>query len=214
MWGDGVEWGGGCVLGRLVSGDHAHLLLPAGDGTDRRARRKQGVQHCLAAPLTCCAVVQLPSPHITRSLDPTAAATHTPCSPAPSAPARFEEPGGANIISHPRVIEGTVRKEESKRKRQREAKKQRQAAEEEERRTEVKRLKNEKRRDIEDRLSKLQQVGRSSAGHCTSTRCGGASMLLMPGQQCATSAMPVSPSWRGVQARGLLCTCLPGCSRR
>jgi hypothetical protein len=95
--------------------------------------------------------------------------SHTLCSPAALTLARFEEPGGANIISHPRVIEGTVRKEESKRKRQREAKKQRQAAEEEERRTEVKRLKNEKRRDIEDRLSKLQQVGRSSAGHGSHT---------------------------------------------
>jgi hypothetical protein len=85
---------------------------------------------------------------------------HPPPDPPPCTPARrFEEPGGANIISHPRVIEGAVRKEESKRKRQREAKKQRQAEEEAARAEAVKRLKGEKKRDIEGRLGRLQQVG-------------------------------------------------------
>jgi protein KRI1 len=54
-------------------------------------------------------------------------------------------------VSYPRQIEGAVRKPDDRRKRAREAKKQRQAAAEEARREEVKRLKNLKKREIEDK---------------------------------------------------------------
>lgn len=64
---------------------------------------------------------------------------------------RFEEPGGAAIVTHPRQIEGTVRKEDDRRRRARAEKAARQAAEEEARRAEVRRLKNLKKAEIEDK---------------------------------------------------------------
>jgi protein KRI1 len=54
-------------------------------------------------------------------------------------------------VGYPRVIEGVVRKPDDRRKRQRDAKKERLQVAEEERREEVKRLKNLKRREIEER---------------------------------------------------------------
>lgn len=71
--------------------------------------------------------------------------------PLPRTRARFEEPGGAHIVGYPRVIEGAVRKPDDRRKRQREAKKERLKAAEEQRREELKRLKNLKKKEIEDK---------------------------------------------------------------
>ncbi|KAF5829462.1 hypothetical protein DUNSADRAFT_16043 [Dunaliella salina] len=71
---------------------------------------------------------------------------------------RFEEPGTAKIASHPRVIEGTVRKEDDRRKRQREAKKQRKEAEMAQHAEEIKRLKNLKKKEIEEKLALIHKV--------------------------------------------------------
>ena len=64
---------------------------------------------------------------------------------------RFEEPGGSTISGHPRVVEGTLRKEPEARKRQREARAARQAELQLGLQEEVKRLKNLKMREIQDR---------------------------------------------------------------
>uniref|UniRef100_A0A7S3VJ15 Kri1-like C-terminal domain-containing protein n=1 Tax=Dunaliella tertiolecta TaxID=3047 RepID=A0A7S3VJ15_DUNTE len=71
---------------------------------------------------------------------------------------RFEEPGTAKIASHPRVIEGIVRKEDDRRKRQREAKKQRKEAEMAQHAEEIKRLKNLKKKEIEEKLALIHKV--------------------------------------------------------
>ena len=68
-----------------------------------------------------------------------------------SSPRRFEEPGGVGISGHPRVIEGTVRKEDDRRKRKRAEKAERVKEQEERHRDEVKRLKNLKKKEIEDK---------------------------------------------------------------
>ncbi|KXZ47073.1 hypothetical protein GPECTOR_38g310 [Gonium pectorale] len=81
---------------------------------------------------------------------------------------RYEEPGADRIVTHPRNIEGTVRKPEEKRKRQRDAKKQRLEAAENEAREDVKRLKNLKKQEIESRLDKLRQVAGAAAPASTS----------------------------------------------
>lgn len=64
---------------------------------------------------------------------------------------RFEEPGGTDIAGHPRVVEGAVRKEDDRRKRKRAEKAERLKAQEEQHREEVKRLKNLKKKEIEDK---------------------------------------------------------------
>jgi protein KRI1 len=71
---------------------------------------------------------------------------------------RFEQPGAAQIVGHPRVIEDVVRKKDDKRARKRREKAERKAAEEAERREEVKRLKNLKKAEIQDKLLAVQQV--------------------------------------------------------
>lgn len=76
---------------------------------------------------------------------------------------RFEEPGGGQLVTHPRQLEGTIRKEDDRRKRQRAEKAARKAAEEESRRAEVKRLKNLKKAEIEDRLHEVQTVAGAAA---------------------------------------------------
>jgi protein KRI1 len=64
---------------------------------------------------------------------------------------RFEEPGGARIISHPRVIGDSVRKQDERRKRQRDAKAARLQAEREVQQEELKQLKNIKKQEIEEK---------------------------------------------------------------
>lgn len=64
---------------------------------------------------------------------------------------RFEEPGGIAIATHPRMVEGSVRRVDDTRKRQREAKKARQAEAEATHNEEIKRLKNLKKKEIEDK---------------------------------------------------------------
>eukprot|EP00887_Chlorella_sp_A99_P002553 scaffold6.g2553.t1 len=94
---------------------------------------------------------------------------------------RFEEPGGAEarlrhaaswlarerlalprppaqIVTHPRKLEGTVRKEDDRRRRARAEKAARKVAEEAARREEVKRLKNLKRQEIEERMTRVRRV--------------------------------------------------------
>jgi protein KRI1 len=76
---------------------------------------------------------------------------------------RYEEPGGAQIATYPRQVEGTVRKEDDRRKRQREAKAARAAAAEEARAADLRRLKNLKKREIETRLGEVQAVAGAAA---------------------------------------------------
>ncbi|PNH07982.1 Protein KRI1 [Tetrabaena socialis] len=81
---------------------------------------------------------------------------------------RFEEPGADRIITHPRTIEGIVRKPDEKRKRQRNAKKERLAEAEDAAQGEVKRLKNLKKLQIEDRLGKLRNMAGAAAPQAAS----------------------------------------------
>ncbi|KAL4445294.1 hypothetical protein ABPG77_011119 [Micractinium sp. CCAP 211/92] len=76
---------------------------------------------------------------------------------------RFEEPGAAAIITYPRNVEGTVRKEDDRRKRKRQEKAERLAAEEEQRRADVRRLKNLKKAEIEEKLQEIQSVAGKAA---------------------------------------------------
>jgi len=76
---------------------------------------------------------------------------------------RYEEPGSGQLVTHPRQIEGTVRKEDDRRKKTRAEKAARKLAEEEERRSEVKRLKNLKKAEIEGRLQELKNVAGAAA---------------------------------------------------
>eukprot|EP00892_Ulva_mutabilis_P001580 jgi/Ulvmu1/11422/UM075_0086.1 len=76
---------------------------------------------------------------------------------------RSEEPRGAEIRTYPRQIEGLVRHEESRRRRQRESKRTRQEEREAQRADEVKRLKNLKKAEVGDALSKLASVSGKGA---------------------------------------------------
>ncbi|KAA6422645.1 MAG: hypothetical protein FRX49_07505 [Trebouxia sp. A1-2] len=64
---------------------------------------------------------------------------------------RFEEEGGRQMITHPRILENTVRKTDDRRKRKRAEKAQRKAAQESIQQQEVKRLKNLKGQQIQER---------------------------------------------------------------
>lgn len=74
----------------------------------------------------------------------------------------LQEAGGANIVTHPRQIEGSVRKADDRRKRKREEKADRQKVELSQREQELKRLKNLKKQDIHDR-----RAIRSASAACT-----------------------------------------------
>jgi protein KRI1 len=76
---------------------------------------------------------------------------------------RFEEPGGNTLSTHPRQIEGTVRKEDDRRKQKRKEKKERLQAEEEKRRAELRRLKNLKKAEIGGKLKEIQKVAGKAA---------------------------------------------------
>lgn len=76
-------------------------------------------------------------------------------------------------MSYPRTIDGAVRKPDDRRKRARDAKKARKDAEEAARREEVKRLKNLKRAEIEDRWGGGRGAGIRVARGGVSAACAG-----------------------------------------
>ncbi|DBA96751.1 TPA: hypothetical protein ACH3X1_015590 [Trebouxia sp. C0004] len=71
---------------------------------------------------------------------------------------RFEEEGGRQMVTHPRILENTVRKTDDRRKRKRAEKAQRKAAQESIQQQEVKRLKNLKGRQIQERLQRIRDI--------------------------------------------------------
>jgi protein KRI1 len=72
---------------------------------------------------------------------------------------RYEQPGGDQITTFSRHIEGSMRREpDSKRKSLREAKKNREGIEKERQREELKRLKNLKRAEIGEKLKRIQAI--------------------------------------------------------
>ncbi|CAO3606946.1 unnamed protein product [Cunninghamella echinulata] len=71
---------------------------------------------------------------------------------------RYEEGDSTQIITHARDIPGSVRRKESKRKRERERKKAKKQALKEQKLEEIKRLKNEKRKEIHERLLEIQKI--------------------------------------------------------
>ncbi|KAF7724138.1 KRRI-Interacting protein 1 [Apophysomyces ossiformis] len=70
---------------------------------------------------------------------------------------RFEEEGSAQIVSHERNPEGSVRRKESKRKRERERKKLKKEKERQEKKAEMERLKAEKIKEIQERLKEIKK---------------------------------------------------------
>lgn len=70
---------------------------------------------------------------------------------------RFEEPGAANIVSHPRNLATTVRRTDDSRKTARELKKEREAAKAAAFEEETKRKKGKMRREIDMRLQALKE---------------------------------------------------------
>lgn len=70
---------------------------------------------------------------------------------------RFEEPGSSTIVTHPRNIDTLVRREDDTRKTKRQQKEERKAAEKAAREEETRRLKGEKRREMEKLVKSLKQ---------------------------------------------------------
>ncbi|KAK9842076.1 hypothetical protein WJX81_007399 [Elliptochloris bilobata] len=83
---------------------------------------------------------------------------------------RFQEPGGGNIVSYARQVEGVVRKADDRRTRARESKAARLAAEAAARQEDVRRLKAIKRREIEERLVEVQEAAGATAGDAALAR--------------------------------------------
>lgn len=63
----------------------------------------------------------------------------------------MQEPGGGNMVTYPRQLEGVVRKQDGGRRATREARAQRKATEAVQEEQQVKRMKSAKRREIDDR---------------------------------------------------------------
>ncbi|EEB05939.1 krr family protein [Schizosaccharomyces japonicus yFS275] len=71
---------------------------------------------------------------------------------------RFEESGGAEIQSHPRIIDDSLRRKDERRKQARERKKQREEEVKRQRREELNRLRNLKQKELEEKLSKVADI--------------------------------------------------------
>ncbi|KAI5066557.1 hypothetical protein GOP47_0019181 [Adiantum capillus-veneris] len=71
---------------------------------------------------------------------------------------RFEEGAGSQVMGHSRVVEDSVRRKDDSRREKREKKKERLSEAAFERREELKRLKNIKKKEILERLKKIQTV--------------------------------------------------------
>ncbi|KAK9809843.1 hypothetical protein WJX72_000250 [[Myrmecia] bisecta] len=76
---------------------------------------------------------------------------------------RYEEPGSAQVVSYPRHVQGTVRKQDDRRKKQRTERAERKAAEAQQRQEEIKRLKNLKKHEMQDRLAKITEIAGTAA---------------------------------------------------
>jgi len=68
---------------------------------------------------------------------------------------RYEDPEGAQLVSHARQIEGSMRRKDDRRKRERESKKERKRLEQTHQEEKVKRQKNIKKKEILERIKKL-----------------------------------------------------------
>ena len=79
---------------------------------------------------------------------------------------RFEEPGANNILTYPRTIEDSVRNKASKRKLAREAKKKRKAEELAKKAEKLKQIKNQKKKEILDRLKKIESLSGNTVEVC------------------------------------------------
>lgn len=71
---------------------------------------------------------------------------------------RFEEEGGDQIMSYPRDISTSVRKQDDRRKTERERKEERKEQERKQKEEEIKRLKNLKREEIMNKLRQIQEA--------------------------------------------------------
>ncbi|KAI7848468.1 KRI1-like family C-terminal-domain-containing protein [Circinella umbellata] len=71
---------------------------------------------------------------------------------------RFEEDGGAQIISHSRQVDDSVRRKESKRQKQRERKKAKKAEQLRQKSEEIARARNQKMKEIRDRLKEIKEI--------------------------------------------------------
>lgn len=95
---------------------------------------------------------------------------------------RSEEPGGTEIRTYPRQIEGLARQEESKRKRQRDSKRVRQEERDQQRAAEVKQLKNLKKQEVGDACAALHHIRNSASDAIVTTlRCLNMAFRREPG---------------------------------